>query len=63
MGLIIPMWSYIMRRVLVAKGLWGVVEGTEVHPHAPSTPSTIDSEGDCPQVTRTTRAANAEQGW
>ena len=27
-----PLWSYMMRHVLVAKALWNVVIGVEVHP-------------------------------
>lgn len=33
-----PLWSYMMRHVLVARGLWEIVNGSEAKP-----PSTISS--------------------
>ena len=27
-----PLWAYMMRHVLVAKGLWNIVQGVDVHP-------------------------------
>ena len=26
-----PLWSYMMRHVLVDKGFWGIVDGTQLH--------------------------------
>ena len=42
-----PLWAYMMRHVLVAKGLWNIVQGIERHP---ITGATIVADGDAEGV-------------
>ena len=42
-----PLWAYMMRHVLVAKGLWNIVQGVE---RRPITGATIVADGDAEGV-------------
>jgi hypothetical protein len=38
-----PLWAYMMRHVLVAKGLWNIVQGVERRPVTPATTGTTNT--------------------
>ena len=52
-----PLWAYMMRHVLVAKGLWNIVQGYNVHPIMAGTPTV--NAGAIEDVARTSLLARS----
>ena len=40
-----PLWAYMMRHVLVAKGLWNIVKGNDTRPGSTNTGTVEDVAG------------------
>ena len=40
-----PLWAYMMRHVLVAKGLWNIVKGNDTRPGSTNTGTVEDAAG------------------
>ena len=54
-----PLWAYMMRHVLVAKGLWNIVQGTDVRPIVAGNAANTSETGDVDDGAGTSTAVAA----
>ena len=52
-----PLWAYMMRHVLVAKGLWNIVQGIDVRPIVVVNAANAAETGDIEDVAGPSNAA------
>lgn len=52
-----PLWAYMMRHVLVAKGLWNIVQGVDVRPTVGRDAANAAETGDIEDVAGSSAAA------